>query len=211
MLTLAQMQLFAPGGLPHVLKAIADHSGAAFAKHGLITLARVHMFVAQTAEETGGFTVLEENLHYSAERAHEVWPRLFPSAASAGPYVGDVAKFAEKVYGGRADLGNTHPGDGHKYRGMGLLQTTGRGWATRLQAASGLPLVDHPEMSIDDEHMLEVACANFASYPGIMAACDAYDIAKVTKLVNGGLTNLAARQTWLAKARATIKSLGTAA
>jgi hypothetical protein len=42
---------------------------------------------------------------------------------------------AERVYGGR--MGNLHPGDGWKFRGRGLLMTTGRDNYARLGIATG--------------------------------------------------------------------------
>lgn len=48
-------------------------------------------------------------------------------------------------YEGNSDLGNTHPGDGPKFKGRGFVQLTGRrnytDWSNRL----GINLVDHPE------------------------------------------------------------------
>lgn len=50
-------------------------------------------------------------------------------------------------YEGRLDLGNTHPGDGRRYKGRGFVQITGRtnytDWGKRL----GLDLVGKPELA----------------------------------------------------------------
>lgn len=87
-------------------------------------------YVLATAHhETGGsFGPTVENLNYTTTaRIRAVWPKRFPTLASAEPYVRNPQKLAEKVYGGRSDLGNTQKGDGWLYRGRGLGQITGRG------------------------------------------------------------------------------------
>lgn len=54
---------------------------------------------------------------------------------------------AQRRYEGRADLGNTQPGDGKRYMGRGLVHITGRrnytDWAKRL----GVDIVSRPELA----------------------------------------------------------------
>ncbi len=64
---------------------------------------------------------------------------------------GDDAYFAR--YQGRADLGNTQPGDGARYRGRGLLQLRGRAAYQRLTSAAGVDLVANPDALASDEDL----------------------------------------------------------
>lgn len=101
--------------------------------------------LAEAYHETGGrMQPVEENLNYSARRMGQVWPKRFPTTASAQPYAGNPRALANKVYGGR--LGNVAPDDGWRYRGRGLAQITGRanyskfGLAANPDAASDMAM-----------------------------------------------------------------------
>ena len=86
---------------------------------------RQALILGQLKHESQSFKRLEENLNYSAKRLTEVFPNRFPTIESAKPYANNPAALAEKVYGGRKDLGNSE-GEGYKYRGRGLVQLTGK-------------------------------------------------------------------------------------
>ena len=59
-------------------------------------------------------------------------------------------------YEGRSDLGNTSPGDGKRYKGRGLVQTTGKGnyiyWSKRL----GVDFVKNPDLMTKAEYAVTI-------------------------------------------------------
>ena len=81
-------------------------------QEGINTLA---MVLAQLGHESAGFTVLEENLRYSPERALAMWPQRLGTLVRARAACRTPENLANIVYGGR--MGNTEHGDGWRYRG----------------------------------------------------------------------------------------------
>jgi len=103
---------------------------------------------------------------------------------------------AQSRYEGRADLGNTVPGDGFKYRGRGLIQTTGRENYLKTGMALGLDLINQPELLEQPEHAANSA-AWFWEAHGLNELADAGDFIRITRRINGGVNGLAERQALL--------------
>ena len=92
-------------------------------KYKIDTPERVAGFLAQCGHESLNFTVLEENLNYSAEALQRTWPKRF-NAKLAAEVARQPQRIAEIAYGGR--MGNNQPNDGWLFRGQGVIQLTGR-------------------------------------------------------------------------------------
>lgn len=114
-------------------------------------LAYVAYALATTYGETGRkMQPTTENLRYTT---HGAINRAFSSGRRQGK---DLRRnpelLANTVYGGDwglLNLGNTKPGDGWKYRGRGLPQTTGRANYEKLAAITGIDLVNFPEKMLN--------------------------------------------------------------
>ncbi|MEU6559821.1 glycoside hydrolase family 19 protein [Nocardia nova] len=94
-------------------------------------------------------------------------------------------------YNGRADLGNTQPGDGQKYKGRGGLQLTGRNNYERASQALGVDFVNHPELVADPQYAFATAAWYWASHNLNAAADNAHpqdpaSIDPVSQIINGG-------------------------
>ena len=50
-----------------------------FPTYGINTPKRIAAFLAQCGHESGGWTVFEENLYYSAQGLVKVFPKYFPT------------------------------------------------------------------------------------------------------------------------------------
>ncbi len=131
--TMEQVKKLAPKIKPAYAQAFQE-ADAVLAEFGInANKLRVAHFMAQILHESGAFTILDENMNYTAKRMMQVWPSRFKTLASAQPFANNPEKLANKVYGGR--MGNVDPGDGWKYHGRGLLQLTGRGILQKTRAA----------------------------------------------------------------------------
>ena len=135
------------------------------AEFGIDTPTRQAAFLAQIGHESGG-------LHWSVE----IW----------GPTE------AQRRYEGRRDLGNVQIGDGFRFRGRGLIQTTGRANYTATGKALGVDLIAKPELLA----LPELAARSAAWYwksRDLNALADAGDFERITRKINGGLNGQAER------------------
>lgn len=110
------------------------------------------------------------------------------------------------AYEGRRDLGNTQPGDGRRYRGRGLIQTTGRANYREATAEIRKTHPDCPDFEAEPEKLEEFPWALLGGViywhkRGINRHADRDDVLAVTKAVNGGTNGLAERTAYLAKAK----------
>lgn len=158
---------------------------------------RLASFLAQTAHESGSFNQLEENLNYStAKRLVAVWPKRFPTEASAAPFVRNPQLLANRVYAARNGNGPEASGDGWRYRGRGLIQITGRSNYAEAGKGIGLDLVAQPELLLQPQHAA-MSAAWFWASRGLNALADdrtddsdLEDFTRITKIINGGTVGL---------------------
>lgn len=127
--------------------------------------------------------------HFLAQAAHETdhFKTLHEYASGA-------------AYQGRKDLGNTHPGDGVKYKGRGIFQCTGRSNYEAYGRRLGLDLINRPELAADPEVSVRIACEYWKA-KGLNRWADDDDVEEVTRKINGGRNGLAEREALLDKAK----------
>ena len=161
------------------------------------TPARTASFLAQTGYESSQFNRLIESLFYkTALRLTKVWPRRFPDLQSAEPYVGNEERLANQVYSKRLGNGDAASGDGYRFRGRGIIQITGRSNYAIAGNALALPLVDEPDLLLDQSNAA-MSAAWFWHSHGLNALADDLtgdddleDFATITQRINGAKTGL---------------------
>jgi putative chitinase len=160
-------------------------------KFGITTAARVAGFVAQGQHESADFTVLQENLNYSAKGLRGVFGKYFQDDAIANQYAKKPIMIANRVYASRMGNGNEASGDGYKFRGRGILQLTGR--ANYTQCSRDLfgddTLADDPDLVRTPEYAIITACW-FWYKNKLNEICDRGDIVLLSKRINGGTIGL---------------------
>jgi putative chitinase len=196
---------------PHLKVATLDVWAAALrapaASSGITTPRRLAAFMGQVAVESGGFTEVEENLNYSAERLCEVWPSRFPSLDDAQSYAFAPMRLANYVYANRNGNGDPASGDGWTFRGRGLIQLTGRVNYVAFCGAIKRPVDQATDWVATPEGAADAACWFWSAITANKHA-DAFDIETITRRVNGGLSSYQQR---LSISEAVLHALSPAA
>ena len=171
---------------------------------------RVAAFLAQTSHESGGYTMLTENLNYRAATLAACWPNRFaemgpnkkPKRDAKGALIPTkVALSIEKkpelianmVYSSRMGNGPPQSGEGWAYRGRGAKQLTGKDNYKRCGDALGVDLVANPDLLLEPLYAARSA-GWFWKVNNLASFADAGDIKGMTKKINGGFIGLEARQ-----------------
>jgi putative chitinase len=143
----------------------------------------------------GGIDTPLRMCHFMAQLAHE------------SAHFRVTLEFASgRAYEGRADLGNTRTGDGPRYRGRGLIQTTGR-TNYRLATKSirkmvpGAPDFEADPVKLEEFPWALMSAISYWQRRNINRLADRDDVIAVTKRINGGTNGLNDRKRYLATAK----------
>jgi putative chitinase len=163
MITEAAIRRVAPRARQDYVEALLNGKEV-FDKYGINTPVRLAHFLAQIVHESGGLTISRENMDYTARRIRQVWPTR-PEAAK---FANNPQGLANCVYNGR--MGNRRGSDdGWRFRGGGLLQTTGRWNYETIGKAIGVDLGERPELIEDAMVSLKAAAHEFSKF---ISYCD---------------------------------------
>lgn len=174
----------AVGCTPERAALYADPLSVACAFYGIDTPVRLAAFLAQIGHESGA-------LRYTTE----LW----------GPTP------AQARYEGRADLGNTQPGDGERFKGRGLIQTTGRFNHARVRDRLRERFPDVPDFEAEPERLAEpqwaaLSATDYWDWKGLNALADAGSFELITRRINGGLNGYADRLARWKRAQEALKA-----
>lgn len=187
-----------PTAIVACLNALLPH-------YGINTTEAVAGFLAQTGHESGGWRVFKENLNYS-ERALNIYFGKYFKSVAASEYARQPEKIANHVYSDRMGNGGEASGDGWKYRGHGAIQLTGynnhKGFSDWLYKNDfDDDILDDPDIISNDPELLVLSAIYFWNREGLTELCNAGDIKKCTRRINGGYNGLEERtelfDTWL--------------
>lgn len=137
--------------------------------------------------------------HFLAQIAHETGRLQWVRELASG-----------QAYEGRKDLGNVQAGDGVRFKGRGLLQTTGRANYRELKTKlEGYGYLGIPDFELEPQRLEEPmwAAASAGLYwatRGISRLADADDVIGVTKRINGGTNGLDDRKLALTRAKGVL-------
>jgi putative chitinase len=171
-----------PGLLEEKLAAIYIHAAAA-------TVGKFFAALLAGMASAAVDTTLRQ-AHFLAQVGHESGELCYTAELASGA-----------AYEDRADLGNTVPGDGPRFKGRGLIQLTGRTNYAAFGKAVALDVLSDPERVASDPRLAVDAATWFWTKHSLNTLADRDDTLALTKKINGGTNGLVDREAKLARAK----------
>jgi predicted chitinase/LysM repeat protein len=180
--------------------SVADHAKHVVGTLGSVQLGAIMPHLSQSkitiylpflndAMDEGQITTPVRMSAFLAQLAHEsVELRYFEEIASGA------------AYEGRKSLGNTHPGDGKRFKGRGPIQLTGRSNYAAASKALGVDLLNHPKDAAEPKYGFRVA-QWFWTSRGLNRLADQRDFITITRRINGGIKGLHNREIYYKRAK----------
>ena len=191
---------------------------------------RVAHFLSQIGHESK-FKIVEENGNYSAKRMREFFGcrggqsnyNAAQDECIAGrlreklwteesKYARNAKNLFSYVYASRLGNGDEASGDGHKYRGRGMMQLTGNTNYSQFTASHNQKnpndprdFVANPELLVTDRQYGIESAFYFWDARSLNAIADSDNVRDVTIAINGALNGLADREARLQRVK---KALG---
>ena len=116
--------------------------------------------------------------HFLAQIAHESGELRYTKEIASG-----------KAYEGRKDLGNTHKGDGVRYKGRGLIQITGRANYSKYAGYCGYDVVEKPGLLEQPLGATRSSMWIFDTF-GCNELADEDNLKAIRRKINGGYKGL---------------------
>lgn len=201
LITFDQLKAIMPQARQQMLEHFLDEFNSQLPNYQINKPLRLAAFIAQGAHESGELRELVENMYYSTpQRLMQVWPKRFPTTASAIPFTKNPEKLGNYVYANRLGNGNPASGDGYRFRGRGFYNGTGKDFYKKISDITGHDFVVSPDDLADPKFAVLSACEEWKAN-NLNKLADAQEFKQITKIINGAYTGLDSRLVYYAKAK----------
>lgn len=207
------------GGRQACVKYLAPLNEAMW-QYQINTRARISIFLAQIAHESGDFQRVEEGLNYSSDGLANTWPTRYAIPKSKGGYVLVWVKnkwrnmpnalalqlernpiaIANNAYANRFGNGDEASGDGWRYRGAGLKQLTFKDNHEAFGDAVGIPVAKVGDFLRTPEGAA-LSAAWYWDSRKLNALADVGAFTRITEKINGGQIGARSRLEYFALAQ----------
>lgn len=187
-----------------LLNKFLPYLNEVFKNYEINSALRINHFLSQCLHESNVFSALKENLNYSAEGLLKTFKKYFKDIIEAKKYERNPEKIANHVYCNRMGNGDEKSGDGFKYIGRGILQTTGKNNYQKLKDEFKIDFIKNPELLENPEWAVKSA-ALYWKLNNLNILADKDDLNGITLKINGGTNGLKERGELLKKCKEVIK------
>ena len=185
------------------IQALAIYLPQYLPLYGIDNEQRQAHFLGQIYVESQSFSRTEENLNYSRNRFHQVfpnrakqydhWEKMEGQCVTSYDRIDRPKLAGDTAYSDRMGNDAYMSDDGYRYRGRGFIQVTGKENYAEVGRIIGIDLLKSPDLLSEPQYALMSACC-FWQHNHLNVFADRDNFHGLTIAINGGLQALVARK-----------------